>query len=57
MAAYRALLNERTKLVAVNHVSNALGTINPVKEMATLAHQHGALILVDGAQATPHQAG
>ena len=55
MAAYRALLNERTKLVAVNHVSNALGTINPVKEMATLAHQHGALILVDGAQAAPHQ--
>lgn len=55
MAAYRALLSERTKLVAVNHVSNALGTINPVKEMAALAHQHGALILVDGAQATPHQ--
>ena len=55
MPAYRELLSERTKLVAVNHVSNALGTINPVKEMATLAHQHGALILVDGAQATPHQ--
>ncbi|KPQ22697.1 MAG: cysteine desulfurase / selenocysteine lyase [Halomonas sp. HL-48] len=55
MAAYQALLSERTKLVAVNHVSNALGTINPVKEMAALAHQHGALIMVDGAQATPHQ--
>ncbi|WP_030068894.1 cysteine desulfurase [Halomonas alkaliantarctica] len=55
LAAYRALLNERTKLVAVNHVSNALGTINPVKEMAALARQQGALILVDGAQATPHQ--
>ncbi|MYL24180.1 cysteine desulfurase [Vreelandella massiliensis] len=55
MAAYRGLLNERTKLVAVNHVSNALGTINPVTEMATLAHQAGAKILVDGAQATPHQ--
>lgn len=55
MAAYRSLLSERTKLVAVNHVSNALGTINPVQEMATLAHQQGALILIDGAQATPHQ--
>ncbi|MCC5900332.1 MAG: cysteine desulfurase [Halomonas sp.] len=54
MVAYRALLNERTKLVAVNHVSNALGTINPVKEMAALAHQYGALILIDGAQAAPH---
>ncbi|MBE0463078.1 MAG: SufS family cysteine desulfurase [Halomonadaceae bacterium] len=55
MAAYRELLSERTKLVAVNHVSNALGTINPVKEMAALAHQHGALIFIDGAQAAPHQ--
>ncbi|SDO08060.1 aminotransferase class V-fold PLP-dependent enzyme [Vreelandella arcis] len=55
MVAYRSLLSERTKLVAVNHVSNALGTINPVKEMATLAHQYGALILIDGAQAAPHQ--
>lgn len=55
MDAYRTLLNERTRLVAVNHVSNALDTINPVKEMAALAHQQGALILVDGAQATPHQ--
>lgn len=55
MDAYRELLNERTRLVCVNHVSNALGTINPVKEMAALAHQADALILVDGAQATPHQ--
>ncbi|MFN2409886.1 MAG: aminotransferase class V-fold PLP-dependent enzyme [Halomonas sp.] len=55
MDAYRELLSERTKLVAVNHVSNALGTINPVKEMAVLAHQFGALILVDGAQSAPHQ--
>lgn len=54
--AYRELLGERTRLVAVNHVSNAFGTVNPVKEMAALAHAHGALILVDGAQATPHQA-
>ncbi|WP_249977677.1 cysteine desulfurase [Vreelandella olivaria] len=55
MVAYRELLGERTRLVAVNHVSNAFGTINPVKEMAALAHQHGALMLVDGAQAAPHQ--
>jgi len=55
MNAYRELLTERTKLVCVNHVSNAFGTINPVKEMASLAHQAGALIIVDGAQAAPHQ--
>lgn len=55
LAAYRALFSERTKLVAVNHVSNAFGTINPVRELAEEAHRHGALILVDGAQATPHQ--
>lgn len=54
-SAYRALLSERTKLVAVNHVSNALGTINPVAEMAQLAHAVGARILIDGAQAAPHQ--
>ncbi|MGR4067572.1 aminotransferase class V-fold PLP-dependent enzyme [Billgrantia sp. C5P2] len=54
--AYRALFTERTKLVAVNHVSNAFGTVNPVREMATIAHERGALILVDGAQALPHQA-
>ncbi|WP_305038524.1 cysteine desulfurase [Halomonas alkalisoli] len=53
--AYRALFTERTRLVAVNHVSNAFGTINPVREMATIAHEHGARILIDGAQATPHQ--
>lgn len=56
MDAYRDLVNPRTRLVAVNHVSNALGTINPVKEMASIAHQQGALILVDGAQAAPHLA-
>lgn len=55
MNAYRELLTERTKLVCVNHVSNAFGTINPVQEMASLAHQAGALIIVDGAQAAPHQ--
>ncbi|SHL16304.1 aminotransferase class V-fold PLP-dependent enzyme [Halomonas caseinilytica] len=54
-AAYRDLIGERTRLVAVNHVSNALGTVNPVADMASLAHEHGALIMVDGAQAAPHQ--
>ncbi|MFQ3788443.1 aminotransferase class V-fold PLP-dependent enzyme [Halomonas sp. A29] len=53
--AYRALFSERTRLVAVNHVSNAFGTVNPVREMAAIAHERGALILIDGAQATPHQ--
>ncbi|SDM01519.1 cysteine desulfurase / selenocysteine lyase [Modicisalibacter muralis] len=56
MAAYQASFNERTRLVAVNHISNAFGTINPVREMATIAHDHGALILIDGAQAVPHEA-
>ncbi len=54
-AAYRDLISERTRLVAVNPVSNALGTVNPVADMARVAHEHGALILVDGAQAAPHQ--
>ena len=48
------LLGERTKLVAVTHVSNALGTINPVKEICRMAHAHGAVAVVDGAQAAPH---
>ena len=52
--AFKKLLSEKTKLVVVNHASNALGTINPVKEMAKLAHAAGALILVDGAQAAAH---
>lgn len=54
--AYREMLGERTRLVCVNHVSNALGTINPIAEMARDAHACGALILIDGAQAVPHQA-
>src|ERR671933_1697293 len=54
MDEYDALLNERTKLVAVMHVSNALGTINPVKEMVARAHKQGIPVLVDGAQAAPH---
>jgi len=48
------LINERTKLVSIAHVSNALGTINPVREMVELAHRRGIPVLVDGAQAAPH---
>jgi cysteine desulfurase/selenocysteine lyase len=51
---YEKLLNPRTRIVAVAHVSNALGTINPVKEMIAMAHQAGAVALIDGAQAAPH---
>lgn len=53
-AAYEAMLSERTKLVAIVHVSNALGTINPVKQMIEKAHAVGVPVLVDGAQSTPH---
>ena len=52
--AFHALLSEKTKMVAINHISNALGTINPVKEMIDAAHRVGAAILIDGAQAAPH---
>jgi cysteine desulfurase / selenocysteine lyase len=51
---YEKLLNSRTRLVAITHVSNALGTINPVKEMTAMARRHGAKVLVDGAQAVSH---
>src|SRR4051812_19720173 len=51
---YEKLFNERTKFVGVMHVSNALGTINPVKSMIAFAHQRGVPVLVDGAQAAPH---
>ncbi len=51
---YERLLSDRTKIVAVGHVSNALGTINPVKAMIAKAHARGAVVLVDGAQAAPH---
>ena len=54
MEEYERLLNERTKLVAVAHVSNALGTIVPVKQMISLAHKRAVPVLVDGAQAVPH---
>ena len=53
-AEYLQLLNSKTKLVAVTHISNALGTINPIQEMAAQAHQVGAAFLADGAQAVPH---
>ncbi len=52
--AFERLLNERTRLVALTHVSNALGTINPIKRLIDLAHARGAAVLVDGAQAVPH---
>jgi cysteine desulfurase/selenocysteine lyase len=51
---YRRLLNDRTRIVAVSHVSNALGTLNPVAEMIAIAHERDIPVLVDGAQATPH---
>ena len=54
--AYEALFNEHTRLVSVGHVSNALGSIHPVKKMIAFAHAHGVPVLVDGAQAAPHLA-
>jgi cysteine desulfurase/selenocysteine lyase len=54
MNAYNDLLSDKTKLVFCNHVSNALGTINPIKEIIDKAHNVGAAVLIDGAQATPH---
>ena len=54
MSTYDTLLNEKTKLVFVNHVSNALGTVNPIEEIITKAHAVGAKVLIDGAQASPH---
>ena len=54
MDAYRGLLGPRTRLVALPHVSNALGTVNPVREMIAEAHRAGAAVLIDGAQGAPH---
>ena len=54
MNGFRSLLNERTRMVAVTHVSNVLGTVNPVAEIIDEAHNAGAKVLVDGAQASPH---
>ena len=51
---YKKLFNKNTKLVGVTHVSNAIGTINPIKEMIEFSHAHGVPVLVDGAQAAPH---
>ncbi len=54
MAEYDKLLSDKTKIVTVNHISNALGTLNPIKYMIDKAHEVGAAILIDGAQAVPH---
>ncbi len=54
MEAFERLLGPRTRIVSVSHVSNALGTINPVERMTTMAHAAGAVVVVDGAQAVPH---
>lgn len=56
LAAFDVLLNHRTQLMAITHVSNALGSINPVAELTARAHAAGAVVLVDGAQAVAHQA-
>ena len=56
MAAFERLLSPRTRIVSVSHVSNALGTVNPVRRMSELAHAVGAVVMVDGAQAAPHLA-
>lgn len=55
MEAYKNLLSDKTKMVAIIHVSNALGTVNPAKEITDLAHESGAAVLIDGAQSAPHQ--
>ncbi|MEX0638908.1 MAG: cysteine desulfurase [Balneolaceae bacterium] len=52
---FESLLNRRTKMVAITHVSNVLGTVNPVQEITELAHEYGAAVLLDGAQSAPHQ--
>ena len=54
LEVYEAMLSERTKIVALTHISNAIGTVNPIKEMIQLAHARGIPVLIDGAQSTPH---
>lgn len=54
LTTYRTLLSPKTKIVAINHASNSLGTINPIKEIIDLAHQQHAVVLIDGAQASAH---
>ena len=55
LEAYKNLFSPRTRLVCIAHVSNVLGTVNPVKEITAIAHAHGAKVLVDGAQSVPHR--
>lgn len=55
LEAYKNLFSPHTRLVCIAHVSNVLGTVNPVKEMTAIAHTHGAKVLVDGAQSVPHR--
>ena len=55
LEAYKNLFSPHTRLVSIAHVSNVLGTVNPVKEMTAIAHAHGAKVLVDGAQSVPHR--
>ncbi|MGM9656472.1 MAG: aminotransferase class V-fold PLP-dependent enzyme [Alloprevotella sp.] len=55
LETYKNLFSPRTRLVCIAHVSNVLGTVNPVKEMTAIAHAHGAKVLVDGAQSVPHR--
>ena len=54
MEAYEAMFNERTKIVSVTHVSNVLGSINPVEKIISIAHEHDVPVMIDGAQSTPH---
>jgi len=54
MDEYEKLFNERTRIVSITHVSNVLGTINPVRDIIRIAHEHGVPVLIDGAQSTPH---
>jgi cysteine desulfurase/selenocysteine lyase len=54
MEGYKSLFNERTRIVSCTHVSNVLGTVNPVREIVRIAHEHGVPTLIDGAQSTPH---
>ena len=54
MDEYEKLFTERTRIVSVTHVSNVLGTVNPVREITRIAHEHGVPVLIDGAQSTPH---
>ena len=55
MEEFEKMLTPRTRLVAVSHVSNALGTVNPIAQIIEMAHRHNAPVLVDGAQAAPHE--